>query len=143
MRRVSLVLAAALAAAGLAPLAAAAADDTTTRSYVGGPGDLVVVCREGSRPDVGGACFTEVPSVDAATIAIDDEVTDPTAGSYLWVLEGGQRTAVPFCGSTTIDVPRAAVELDVLVSEAFGPATCPAAGAGTAGHVTVTWGPAS
>lgn len=135
-----LVGAVVLAAAG-APFSAAA--DGEIRPYVGGPGDLLVVCGDGARPGVGGACFEEVPDVPSATISIEDEVTGPTAGSYLWIDEGGQGTAVGFCGSTSVEVPAGAVELDVLVSEAFGPVDCPRAGVGTAGTIAVDWGAGS
>ncbi len=109
-------------------------------SYVGGPGDLFVICdaEEATGLCLGGHVFDIPDTASFATIEIHDEVTEPTAGYYIFQHPDGQNPYQgPFCDSTIQGVPSTDAQLEVYVSGVRGPLDCPAPGTATTGDITV------
>lgn len=143
-RILSVLLGAALVSIfGVAPAAVAASGD-----YIGVGGDAVANCGAAAVDieDLVGACqgghLFDVPSSSSSVdIEIDDDVTDPTGGYFLFTDGDDNRLAEgPFCDSTTQTVPSGATNLTVFVDNGFATLDCGHPGAtGTTGSITAVF----
>ncbi|MHB8604978.1 MAG: hypothetical protein ACYDCK_06940 [Thermoplasmatota archaeon] len=155
MRTVRVLALALIALFVAAPLAASASRAShsaspysTTRRYVGGPGDNLAYGFCNGAPDkpvdgVGGACFTLVAGETIVGAAIADKTTLPVVG--LWYFTDARASVVTdfhaFCGSTSgISIPANAAFFWVNVEDLYSDAPCNGLAApATAGIVTASF----
>lgn len=124
-------------------------------SYVGGTGDVSVVCPAATQDfeffgiaglNVGGACFVLQGGETRVALEVIDDLGDHV-GAFYRFRDASDVTIIqaPFCGATSTPVPPGSATLYVLVDEANAVFDCPlggpsaTGGAGVIGDVFARW----